>query len=1851
MSRTIDEKVVEMRFDNRQFESNVKTSMSTLDKLKQSLKLTDAAKGFERVNSAAKGFDISSLSNGVETVRAKFSAMEVVAVTALANITNSAMNAGKKIISALTIDPIKSGFQEYETQINAVQTILANTKSKGTTLDDVNKALDTLNTYADKTIYNFTEMTRNIGTFTAAGIDLDTSVTAIQGIANLAAVSGSTSQQASTAMYQLSQALASGTVKLMDWNSVVNAGMGGQVFQDALKETARVHGINIDAMIKKQGSFRETLQKGWLTSEILTETLQKFTLTTEGLTEAEIAKNREMLKGKGYTDEQIDAIFELGKTSTDAATKVKTFSQLWDTLKEAAQSGWTQTWEIIVGDFEEAKELLTNISNVVGEMIGKSAEARNELLQKWKNVGGRTMLIEGFKNAFEGIANLVKPVKEAFTDIFPPITLQTLVDITRGFKKLTASFKEFASSNADKIKSIFKGIFSILEIGRKILVSFAQSVAKLLGSEGVSNLGTFILDTAAKIGDFFTSLNESFSTNGLEGLLSTVVSGISKLLTGAVDNLRNFGDIFSSIGNVISNVASKIWEALKGVFGWIKDNVSANGILKTINAIFGVLTGKKIYQSASGVQEFIQGFIDKFGNKEKVKGIKETITDLFDSIHDSILSLTSGVKVASLVGIAIAIGILAGSMEKISRLNAPEIGKALVAIGISMTILCQGLKSVMKSLKSFESKGVVKASLAVILMAEAVKILADAIEKIGKLSLKEIAKGLIGVGGGLAELCAGLKFLDGVKVSLRTSISMIALAKACEMLGDALQKFGQMQWDEIARGLTAMGGALGELVGALAVLSKIGGGGSILGSVGILIAVQSLEKMADGLKKFGEMNWDEIKRGLVGMGGALGELALALGGLGKLAGFSSIFASGSILIAVQGLDDLANAFKKFGEMAWGEIGRGLTAMGGALGEIAGISGALGKLAGFSSIFGAGSILITIQGLDDLANALKKFGEMPWEEIGRGLTAMGGALLEAGGISGGLGVLAGLAGIIGGASLWVTIQGLGNLADALKKFGEMSWDEIARGLTAMGSALGETALGGVLNTLSGFGAAAITEMSTSLGDLADSVKKWTGVTVPEGLSSQLSGLASGILSFTFTGAGANAISTVAADLGVLADSVKKWVGITVPEGLGDQLSTLASAINSFMLGGWGAGALATAAPAVGQMADSVKKWQGVTVPEGIEGKLTSIANGVKAFSWAFMGGWSMSSLVEPLGALPESLKKWSGVNVPEGIEEKLRSIANGVKSFSWAFTDAWTIGALVEPLAALTDSVKKWNGIKISEDLEDQLTQLANGIKAFSWAFLGAWSLDTVVGPLGELASSVKKWNGVTVPEDLGDQLSTLAAGVKSFSGITDVSTAVIAMTSISTSVKNLSGANFASICTGLNSLIDSAKNLGSIGPSIQSAGAQISSAVSGMMTAFSAAVNTYSPQIKMAFGNVINGIIAEITSRLASFTSVGITVMQSFLQGLSSGGTGANIYISGMMATILSYITSMQPMFYTAGYNTMSSLNSGMVAGSTIVYSGVTNSITMVLSSISSKQPAFFSAGLALTMRINQAIISGGSIINVTINSLMARVIALITSKQAMFHQIGILLMAMFNSGLTISGSVVPSTITSIVDMAKSALDGYYQSFYNAGAYLGDGLVDGINSKKQAAYDAGYALGQAAVQGEKDGQQSNSPSKLTIKAGKWIGEGLVIGMDKMAKSVYSSGKSMGQTAVDSISGALTYVADVANGGYDITPTIRPVVDMSSVRPERINLGANLDVSMIRPINSLSQIVSDAQSEINASNQKVIDAVNGLREDIVTLYNAVDGKETALYVDSKKLASSLSRSMNRELNILSKRGSY
>lgn len=517
MSDVIDRSIVDMQFDNRQFESGIAQSLNSIQKLKDSLNFSKSLDAFETISRSIKSVS--------------FDPMVTIWQTTLTRITNMAINAGQRITRALTIEPVFTGFQEYTTQIDAVQTILANTEKYGTTLNDVNKALDELNLYADKTIYNFTQMTSNIGRFTAAGVQLDPAVKSIEGMSNLAASSGATAEQASRAYYQMSQALAGLGLRLMDYNSLVNAGMGGQLFQEALKQTARdvkqtteeykklaasgmsVEDISkklgvsidnvskilsenynkdVDEAIKKQGSFRESLSQGWATADILQRTFAKFSSTgmveylhmvtgasTLALEELQKIGQQTSFDSKEFNEyaksienvteaqlEEIKANLKQAQTAEDAATKVKTFAQLKDTVKEAVQSGWTQTWEYIIGDFEQAKEFFTRISDYLGNIIGRYSDFRNKIVGDWSRGGGRDAVINGLWNIVKIIEKFVIPLKNAWENVFPDINVAAvLISISKAFETLTERLIPHEQIVA-RVQTVYEKIFNVFEVLR-----------------------------------------------------------------------------------------------------------------------------------------------------------------------------------------------------------------------------------------------------------------------------------------------------------------------------------------------------------------------------------------------------------------------------------------------------------------------------------------------------------------------------------------------------------------------------------------------------------------------------------------------------------------------------------------------------------------------------------------------------------------------------------------------------------------------------------------------------------------------------------------------------------------------------------------------------------------------------------------------------------------------------------------------------------------------------------------------------------------------------------------------------------------------------------------------------------------------------------------------------------------------------------------------------------------------------------------------------------------------------------------------------------------------------------------
>jgi tape measure domain-containing protein len=1030
--------------------------MSTLDKLKQSLNLTGASKGLENVSAAAKNCDMSGLSSAVQTVHAKFSALEVMAVTALANITNSAINAGKQLVSSFTIDPIKLGFQEYETQINAIQTILANTSSKGTTLEQVTSALDELNKYADKTIYNFTEMTRNIGTFTAAGVDLDTSVQAIKGIANLAAVSGSTSQQASTAMYQLSQALAAGTVKLQDWNSVVNAGMGGQVFQDALKETARVHGIAIDQMIKDEGSFRETLQKGWLTSEILTETLAKFTGDL----------NEDQLRTMGYTDEQIKSIIKMGQTANDAATKVKTFTQLFDTLKEAAQSGWAQSWEIIVGDFEEAKTLLTEISDIFGGLINKSADARNALLQGWKDLGGRTDVIEAFRNTFEALGKIIKPIHEAFRDIFPPMTSKQLFSLTNGLKEFTEKLK-IGDETADKIKRTFAGLFAVLDLVKDAFLFVFKVAGQVFSLFGGPTAGG-ILELTARFGDFLVKLHDTAEEGNvfirafenIKAILMTAADKIKDTITRISDAFKGFksidmaplddlsghaekslrpftrlGEIFGAVFEAIVKVlewAAPIVAKLGSIIGkglgaladkvsYAVENMEFNEILDVINTgLFGaILLGiKKFIDSLTNITSGAGGFLDG-------------ITGILDGVRGSLEAYQSSLKAKTLLTIATAIGILAAALAVLSMIPSDKLTTSLVAISALFIELSASMIVFGKTMGNIK---MAKISVQLVAMATAILILSSAMKNLAELNWEGIAKGILGIAALSATLVVSANMLDKSSGKLiKGSTGLIAFSAAILILTHAVDNLAQLSWEELAKGLVGLTVILTEIV----ALTHLMGDAKRMISTGLgMIALgAAINIFASAIATMGQLSWGEITKGLTTMAGALTAVTIALNFMPK----GMINKATGLIVLGAAMKVFASAIAEMGELSWEEIAKGMTAMAGALTAITVAINFMPK-----NMVGIGLGLIAIgAALLIVSKAIENMGGMSLSEIAKGLVALGGSLLI---ITVAMNAMTG--GLAGAAAMLVMAAAIGVLTPSLKTLGSMDLAEIGKALLAL-----------------------------------------------------------------------------------------------------------------------------------------------------------------------------------------------------------------------------------------------------------------------------------------------------------------------------------------------------------------------------------------------------------------------------------------------------------------------------------------------------------------------------------------------------------------------------------------------------------------------------------------------------------------------------------------------------------------------------------------------------------------------------------------------------------------------------------
>ena len=1024
---SIDRRIVQMQFDNQGFEKGVNTTMKSLQNLNESLKMKNATNGLSDVQSGINkltSLGMGALSQGVDSVTTKFNAMGIIAATALMNITNSAINLGKKVTNALTLEPITTGFSEYETKINAIQTILTNTASKGTTLDDVTAALNELNEYADKTIYNFAEMTKNIGTFTAAGVGLEDSVLAIKGISNLGAGSGSTPTQVATAMYQLSQALAAGKMSLQDWNSVVNAGMGGELFKNELITMAKSMGIYVN----ESKPFRETLQDGWLTTDVLLKTLQKFA--------------------------EDDSL-------TKAATEVKTFTGLMDTMKESVQSGWATTWEHIIGDKEQAAQLFTSLSDGFNSLIQPTTDARNAMLEYWNAHGGRTAVINGLTNVLEYLGTGLKAIKTAWEEAFPSMSGEKLTVLSAKFeqftKKLTMNSKTY-----ERIKDISTGVFDAFHLVKDSIVALLTSMSPMKAV--FSSVVDSIFGAVASAGEFISKIREMAGEYGVFDIIANSSKSAFQSLATFILNIKenigtlltylynlDFKSFFAAIGSGFSSVTtmlSPVFESLSKVIGSINFD-TLFGLIKAGSAIEIVKQLKGMFEEISDTGESAKTFLDKVVKSfTSFSDLGKSISEVLSTVKDTLIAYQKDLSASTLLKIAGAIGILAASLLLISSIKPDSLMAGLGGLGI---VFAELTAAYIAMSKVGAITGIWKLGTFLVTFSIAITVLSASLKSLSEIDSDKLANGIVGltVIVGLAAL--SLKTLStNSKDTTKAATGLIIFAAAIHVMSSALEKLGNIDPAVIGAGLTAMAILLGEI--ALFLVGTKYGSLSIQSAIGLLILTNALTTLVDCVKNLGGMDPDGVILGLSAIAIILSEIALFSH---IISGTKMIAVGAGVLIMSAAIEKLSSALKSLGSMQWDEIGRGLTVLTGGLTALALASVFISGLK--LAVVGVG-IAVVSASLLLLSTALKSMGSMTWEEIGKGLVVLAGSLTILA-----IAMYAMSGAVVGAVALTIVAGALAILTPQILMLSSMDLTGVGIALLAMAGAFTVLGLAGLLLT--------------------------------------------------------------------------------------------------------------------------------------------------------------------------------------------------------------------------------------------------------------------------------------------------------------------------------------------------------------------------------------------------------------------------------------------------------------------------------------------------------------------------------------------------------------------------------------------------------------------------------------------------------------------------------------------------------------------------------------------------------------------------------------------------------------------
>lgn len=1006
MSREVDSRVVEMRFDNENFEKNTKKTISSIDRLMEKLQFKGAEKGFEKLDAAAEDMDFATMQRSLDTLENKFSSLNIVATTALVNITNKFVDAGEKLVKSLSIDQVASGWDKYTEKTSNVQTIM---NATGKSIDQVNGYLNKLMWYSDETSYSFSEMTSALSQMTAAGGNIDKMIPMIMGIANATADAGKTGFAFQSTIRNLTQSYSAGHLQLQDWKSLNLMGTATKALKQELIDTA----VELGTLKKGEvtiASFESSLQKKWANTEVMEKTFAKYASMMEAAYEL-TQKNPGMTSSEAL--EKLSGQYgELAERAALAAQQATSFGQAIDSTKDAVSSSWMKVFETFFGNKEEATDTWTELANRLydifvppiealnerlkdglnsgwnqllenelgdqadayayamqqvalasgaitekqiedagsfgeaikqggisaellkkglgeaqssaekmltlsdaelekrgtnREEVEKNAQAFEELNKKVQNgtldleayskqireLSGREHLMQSLWNLMDAATAIAKPIREAFQEIFPSKTGEEIKSFAQWLDSITKKLI-ISDDTAKKIKTTAEGVFSALRVGKDILEGIISGMVRVLNL--TKPLADILLDAASAAGEFSSEI-----TKGLHPL-ETIGTWVTDFVNAAAPVLYSFG-------SAADKIFTQFAEGAKDAFNEFDPE-------KLNQFILGGM-GASMLVSIKGFLESIKSI------GSSAKGIVGEIKESIESLGEAVDAWKSAKKADTLMTIAKAVALMAGSLAVLSMVKADRLGAAIGALTVTFSELL-GVMAVMTQLtKNVQSLKLSVLAGGMVAVSAAVLVLSGALKVISTIDSDKLLGSVAALGGVMLELAAVAAVLskDGGRFTKGTA-GMMAFAVSIRILASSVKALSGLNSSALTRGLVGVGALCAGLVVAAKTMNGVKFG--IGKGTGFVLMAASMEILQDAVAKFGEMDNEAVVRGLTSIGGALvifvAAMNLLKGGIGSAISLTMMAAAVNLLVP---------AFQGLGNLSWEAIGKGLLTIVGA----------------------------------------------------------------------------------------------------------------------------------------------------------------------------------------------------------------------------------------------------------------------------------------------------------------------------------------------------------------------------------------------------------------------------------------------------------------------------------------------------------------------------------------------------------------------------------------------------------------------------------------------------------------------------------------------------------------------------------------------------------------------------------------------------------------------------------------------------------------------------------------------------------------------------------------------------------